>query len=317
MTSTKLACTFTVLAACIGSAAAQTTVTVYGRLDLSVRQLADAVKNKEVANGSTSRLGFRGTEDLGGGLAAFFDIQHRFAADTGVANPIFWEGRSIVGLQGGFGQVFLGRYESAAYQLVELPADPWGADYVTSNATIIRGGIGNNRLSNSINYRFTAGGLTFGAQFAEADDNVQNGAANDRPYSLAVAYAAGPLKVGVGYEDPPDADDDWTTVAGSYNLGFVTLGGLIGNGKNAANQKVDSYLVTAVAGMGGGELRASYGQRKNKATNLKLDKQFGIGYWYSLSKRTQIYANVVNEKRDQIPANFEKTGWDVGIYHNF
>ena len=318
MSTIKLACAFTALAACVGSAAAQSDVTVYGRIDLSLAQQADALKNREIRNGSTSRIGFRGAEDLGGGLRAFFDFQHRFNADTGTQSDIrFWEGRSVVGLQGGLGQLFLGRYEAATYELVELPADPWGADTVASNATIIRGRIGNNRISNSINYRFAASGLIFGAQFAETDDNVLAGGADKRPYNLAVAYAAGPLNVGIGYENPPDADDNWLTVSGSYNLGFAKIGALIGSGKNAADQKHQSWLISATAPLGAGEFRASYGQLKNKATGLKLDKQFAVGYHYALSKRTTVYADLVNERRDNIPANFEKTGYDFGIKHNF
>ncbi len=308
-----------VLTACIGSAAAQSnSVTLYGRVDLSMRQSADTVKNREIANGSTSRLGVRGIEDLGGGLAAFFDIQHRFNADNGTqADTRFWEGRSIVGLQGSFGRTFLGRFESSVYEIVELPADPWGADTVAANATIIRGRIANNRISNSINYRYSGGGITFGAQFAEAEDNLQNGTADDRPYNVAAGYAAGPIYVAIGYENPPDADDNWLAVSGSYNMGFAKLGAFFGNGRNALDQKHQAWLLSATAPVGAGEFRVSYGQLKNKTLGIKADKQLGLGYHYALSKRTTVYADFVSERRDNIPANFEKNGYDVGIKHNF
>ena len=101
-----------VLGTLAGAAAAQSSVTLYGRVDLSVaRNLGtDYIV---MQNGSGSRLGVRGVEDLGGGLKATFNIEHRFQADNGVASPTanaaaaaprFWHGRSIVGLQGNFGE---------------------------------------------------------------------------------------------------------------------------------------------------------------------------------------------------------------------
>ena len=90
-----------VLGAFAGAASAQSSVTLYGRVDLSLAKNigSDA---KGVQNGSGSRLGFRGVEDLGGGMKAIFNIEHRFNADTGeLTNAAkFWQGRSIVGLEG-------------------------------------------------------------------------------------------------------------------------------------------------------------------------------------------------------------------------
>ena len=87
-------------------------------------------------NGSGSRLGVRGVEDLGGGLQALFNIEHRFNADTGAlrcSDPArFWHGRSIVGLQGGFGQFVLGREYTTSFRQSQLVADPWGWDTVVA-----------------------------------------------------------------------------------------------------------------------------------------------------------------------------------------
>lgn len=319
-----------VLGTAAGAASAQSSVTVYGRVDLSFAQRADSVEDKEIRNGSGSRLGFRGVEDLGGGLKALFQFEHRFNADTGTQSTNnFWEGKSVVGLEGAFGRVLLGREENPAYTYGQTPADPWGTDTVAANTTIINGGIGTTRYSDSVNYRFSAAGFTFGAQIAEAATNVPatSGAttgnpAEDKPYSVGLGYAAGPFAVGIGYENPADTDDNWTSGFVSYNLGFLKLGGFYGSGKNAAAQKIESYLVSATAPIGGGELRASYGERKNKnlATNQKLDKQFGLGYHYALSKRTTIYADYVNENRDGIDnavPSRESNGYDLGIKHNF
>lgn len=293
------------------SSLATAQVTLYGRVDLSLAQQADAVKNTELRNGSGSRFGLRGTEDLGGGLKAVFQIEHRFNADTGSAGTRFWEGKSIVGLEGGFGRFTLGREENPAYTHSQNPADPWGGDTVASNGSIVNGRIGTTRYSDSLNYRYSGGGFTFGAQMTEGDG------LDDRPYSLGLAYAAGPLRVGVGFENPGNADDDWLTVNGSYNFGAFGLRGLIGNGSNANGQKHQSWLLAATTQIGAGELRASYGQLKNKDLDVVADKQLAFGYHHALSKRTTLYADLINEKRDNLPADRKSTGWDVGIKHNF
>ncbi len=293
-------------------ALAQSQVTVYGRVDLSVAQDADAPKNREIQNGSGSRLGFRGVEDLGGGLKAVFQIEHRFDANDGNARNPYWGGKSVVGLQGGFGRVLLGREENPAYTFSQTVADPWGTDTVAGNGSIVNGRIGTTRYSNTINYRHSFGAFGFGAQIGETPTG-----GDDRPFSLGGSYTSGPLKVGLGYEDPTGADDHWLTINGAYDLGMVELSALIGNGRNANDQKHQAYLLAATAPVGGGELRVSYGELKNKTLGVKLDKQFGVGYHYALSKRTTVYADIVNKRPDNMAANREKTGWDLGIKHNF
>ena len=295
------------------SAQAQSNVTVYGRVDLSIAQQADAAKNLEVRNGSGSRLGFRGTEDLGGGLKAVFHIEHRFNAQDGsVGNTSrFWEGKAIVGVQGAFGRVSLGREENPAYSLSQGPADPWGTDTVASNGSIVAGRIGSTRYSNSINYRYDMGGFSVGAQMAE------NIGGQKRPYSLGAAYKDKTFVVGLGYENPTDSDDDWTTVNGEYNFGMFKAGAFFGTGKNTSAQKHQAWMLSGKAMIGAGEARLSYGQLKNTTTNVVADKQMSLGYHYALSKRTTVYADLTTEKRDAFPSNREKTGYDFGIKHNF
>jgi predicted porin len=311
---------FAVLALLAGAAQAQSSVTVYGRVDLSAAQQADAVSNKEIRNGSGSRLGFRGVEDLGGGLRAVFQLEHRFDANTGSQSTArFWEGKSVVGLEGGFGRVLLGREENPAFTFSHVVADPWGFDTVASNGSIANGRIGTTRYSNSVNYRYAANGFGFGAQIAEASANVPTGGnADDRPYSLGAGYRSGAWIVGAGFENPADNDDRWATVNASYDFGMAKVGALIGSGKNVAAQKIQAYLVSVTAPVAGGELRGSYGQLKNKdIADGVLDKQFALGYHYPLSKRTTVYADVVNERRDNLAAGLKKTGYDLGIKHNF
>jgi predicted porin len=303
------------------SQVSQPAVRVYGRVDLSVAQQADAQSNRQLRNGSGSRFGLRGVEDLGGGLRAVFQFEHRFNANDGTQSTTrFWEGKSIVGLEGGFGRITLGREENPAYTFGQVVADPWGTDTVASNGTIINGRIGTTRYSNSINYRINFGDFTFAAQGAEADGNTPTGgAAEKRPYSMGAGWSSGPWRVGVGFENPADRDDRWASVAASYDFGLARVGAFFGSGKNVDAQKIEGWLVSAVAPVGAGEVRASYGTLKNKdiATDDELDEQFGVGYHHALSKRTTLYADVVHERRDSLPDGRRKTGYDVGLKHNF
>ena len=144
-----------VLGAFAGVASAQSSVTLYGRVDLSAGKGA-GVEQNSLANGSGSRFGVRGVEDLGGGLQALFNIEHRYNADTGAQTngARFWTGRSLVGLQGGFGQIVFGRRAT-----VSLISNAWGElrlgrDYRPDfwNQTIFDA-VGTNGLGSSLNVR--------------------------------------------------------------------------------------------------------------------------------------------------------------------
>lgn len=328
-----------VLGAFAGAASAQSSVTLYGRVDLSVNKGVGSAQ-KGIGNGSGSRFGVRGVEDLGGGTSAFFNIEHRFNADTGASQNFpatnagtgaattsnrFWGGRSIVGLQGGFGKITLGREYTTAFLGSQLVADPWGWDTVVSatpgsglNQALTGGAIAIVRNDSSVTYNFAASGFSFGAQIAEATDAINT--FQKKPVNFSLGYAAGPLAVGMGYERTGQegvAAAKWTTFHGSYDLGAVKLGGLIGTGNTATNQKHKSWMLSAVAPMGQGELRASYGKLTADPAGApaKFDaaKGFAVGYHYALSKRTTVYTDFVRNTA----APTEKTGYDFGIKHNF
>ena len=332
-----------VLGAFAGAAAAQSSVTLYGRLDLSVNK-GVGIAQKGISNGSGSRFGVRGSEDLGGGLSALFNLEHRFDADTGgsqnfnitpTGTPVaagsgtanrFWGGRSIVGLKGNFGQVVLGREYTTAFLGSQLIADPWGWDTVVSatpgaglNQALTGGQIARVRNDSSVTYNFAAQGFRFGAQIAEATDAINNFA--KKPFNFSAGYSAGPIAVAMGYEKTGQvgaAAAKWTTLNGSYDLGMVKLGALFGTGNTSTNAKNKSVMLTAVAPMGQGELRASVGKLTSDpagvAPRVDAAKGFAVGYHYALSKRTTLYTDYVRNTGVGIT---QKTGYDFGIKHNF
>jgi predicted porin len=298
------------LTAFAGAASAQSSVTMYGRVDLSVvKGIGSDVKS--IANGSGSRLGMRGTEDLGGGMSALFQIETRFDADTGAAQNMsvatgtggtsnrFWGARSIVGLQGGFGQVVFGREYTTAFLGTQLIADPWGWDTVAAqNGITGLGGIAKVRNDSSITYKIGGGGFSFGA----------------KPVNFNIGYAAGPLNASFGYEktgrEGAGNEKMWSAQA-TYNLGAFKPGFYYGKGTalNGADHKGMMFTVTAP--MGAGEFRASYGTLK--ANDTTVSKRLAAGYHYSMSKRTTLYVDFANDSE----ADTSKSGYDIGLKHNF
>lgn len=318
---------FAALASIAGAASAQSSVTLYGRVDLAIGK-AIGTDQKAINNGSGSRFGVRGVEDLGGGMSAFFNIEHRYSADTGAMTDAarMWGGRSIVGLQGGFGKITLGREYTTAFLGSQLIADPWGWDTVVSatpgaglNQSLTALGIGRVRNDSSLTYNFSAAGFSFGAQIAEATDTINN--FQKKPMNFSVGYAAGPLSVALGYEKTGligAATGKVLTINGAFNLGAVKLGALYGKGTTETNSDRKSWMVTAVAPMGQGEFRASYGRLTNETAagvDSTLAKGFAIGYHYALSKRTTLYTDFARNTGTN--AGTEKNGYDFGIKHNF
>lgn len=314
------------LTAFAGVASAQSNVTLYGRVDLSVSQRMNQ-DAQNIENGSGSRVGLRGSEDLGGGLAAVFNIEHRFNADTGVSQGQtnvagaavgtslrFWSARSIVGLKGGFGQVVLGREYTTAFLGSQLINDPWGWDTVVADATagLTGGGISKVRNDSAITYNLSMAGFSFGAQYAEATDTINN--FQDNPYNFSVGYAGGPFAVNFGYEVTGAqgvSDEKVMSVGGTFNFGAFKVGGTYVDGTKANGQDVTAYMITATAVLGQGELRAMYGTRE---TGGKDDiNAFAVGYHYALSKRTTLYTDYVSNSK--LKSN--KNGYDFGIKHNF
>jgi predicted porin len=326
-----------VLGTVAGVASAQSSVTLYGRVDAAYsKNIGNKVRG--INDTQQSRIGFKGVEDLGGGLKAVFNLESGLNTDTGAqagstSTGQFWNRRAVVGLETGFGRVLLGREYTPAYTLVEAVASPWGTDTVAGNAgglrKIITGGadtrapFGNGttnqevdtiRADNSVNYYFSTSGFSVGAQWA-AKETTSNATKN--PFGLAASYSAGPVYVALGYTNPADRDDHWTTLHASYDFGIVKLGGFFGTGRQADDDKTRSWLLSATAPIGGGELRVAYGQLKDKVggtgTVRSEAKVTALGYHYFLSKRTRIYVDVANDSKNAI----SKTGYDFGVRHDF
>ena len=343
-----------VLGAFAGVASAQSSVTMFGLVDANFGK-DNGSAQRRMGQGASSRLGFRGSEDLGGGSSAFFHLENRFRPWNGTINggdgvngsPLtLFQARSFVGLRGGWGDVRLGREYDAAFFHGEWNGDIWGWDTVASNLVVSV--MAGSAVSNfNVNRAFTytspnISGFSFTAQMAESNDNCGDSGVNaataasnssagatvapvttaikgtptfgqcaERPKSAGVSYAAGPFRIGVGYNNPGNVNDYWVSSNAQYDMGVVKFSGFFGSGKNKLDQTVRSGYLGAAVPMGQAEFRAAI--MRLKSNDVTTISGFALGYHYALSKRTVLYADVSrNTKLDT-----ERNGYDFGVKHAF
>ena len=291
----------TTLAIASSAVLAQSSVTVYGQVSQSLQKTTNKPTSL-VQSTFGSNIGFKGTEDLGGGLSAYFEFRNNFDADTGMGHPTLWEEKSFVGLKGSFGSVQVGRFLNA-YDDISFKA--------IGDSVAAQNGLGySGRDDNSIGYYSPDfNGFSFAATTAlkENSTNTKNVS------SLNLVYANGPLKVAAAYENAsgkPSIGHNSTLVGASYDFGVLSL---LGDYAKASNGKDAKNLRLGVsAPIGAGALKVAYS--KGKGVDAAYDNQFGVGYWYNLSKRTMLFTDA-NRTKDT--AGTSINGFDVGINHVF
>lgn len=326
-----------VLSAITGAAQAQSSVTLSGAVDLGVfRQ--NGAWNMQNAGSSRTNITLSGTEDLGGGMGAFFVLNHRFHANTGAQRDAnaFWR-QGWVGLRGGFGNVRLGKILPPLQQLnggFEICDGDGATVRVCSTHTggLFSGtGAYGSRYANAIYYTSpTVGGLTGHAMIAAADNNSETAGASatalqasgkERPAGLAVNFAAGPLVVAAAWDR--NADDKKTIgVYGSFNAGFATFLAQYEKGDiySVAIPEVDRWSVGAKVPFGAATLKAGYTKWSDEDVN-----KFGLGMDYNLSKRTTLYTDVgkfsgngkAGTPAGTLSAANRKSRFAVGVHHRF
>lgn len=296
-----------------GAASAQSSVTLFGIVDAGVARLSAKTNNgtKNVVGMTnsglnSSRLGFRGVEDLGGGLRAGFHIEGQLFNDTGTGSSATagydFQRRSTVSLLGNFGEVRLGRDYTPTFSNISA-YDPFGTNGVgTSMATSMLVGLGvanqgNTRQNNSIGYFLPGnlGGFTGNLMYGMAENTSGSRAAN-RYVGARLGYAAGPLAVTGAVGDSTAAvqanDIRYYSVGASYDFGAIKPMGYWAREKTDGGFRIDSFLVGLSVPLGQGELRASAARYdiKTTAANRNDWDKYAIGYGYNLSKRTQLYS---------------------------
>jgi predicted porin len=343
-----------VLAATAGAAQAQN-VTLYGRVDLGFQYTTDINDDgdnlSEVYNGGIrpSIWGMKGTEDLGGGLSAFFNLESHFEADTGTfggGTGKLFRRQANVGLTGTWGTLTLGTQYSPAV-LALLPTDPRAIKEQMSGLYAFAlnqvGGTPSNDigifLSNAISYSNTFGPVNFGVAYAfgEQADEFEDGSA----VSLGVTYT-GPVTVSGYYQKMENvtaagggkfSDQMGIGVAAPFG-GFTFRGQYIKAESDAAGTLPESD--TDFFGLGvdyawnqSNTLTLAYYRGDNDEVDDDKTDTIILSNDYALSKRTTVYAQVAFADMDDgasartsvvsnpvVPGE-KNTIFGIGISHNF
>lgn len=311
------------LGAFAGAAQAQSNVTLYGLIDAglvferggpqgSVSKLGTGVQ-------SGSRIGVRGTEDLGGGLKALFVAESGFCAD-GTAGGNFCTGgdrfmgrQAYVGLNGGFGTLKLGRQYNPYFNNLDT-IDPFGTGLAGQSNNLVSDA--GTRVNNAVSYELP-GMSGFGGQLlyglGENANDAPGGDSRNRTIALGLNYSNGPIYVGFAYSgqdvasliNPLENDKDQNvSLGGTYDFGPAKVHAYIAKTDNDSktSDRNDAFIGLS-APVGPGSLIASYVRRNDKTAANADAHQLGLGYQYDLSKRTNAYFAVAKISNDN-GANF-------------
>lgn len=334
--------TLIALAAVAASSAAlaQSSVTLFGIMDVNIRNVTTGTTTLTTMSQdgtASSRLGFRGVEDLGGGMSAGFWLEGALNPDSGTAGGLNFQRRSTLSLMGGFGEVRLGRDYTPTFWNHTV-FDPFGTNGVGSSVNTF-GVLGSGattlvRANNTLGYfspKF--GGFQVQAQYAFKE----TAAANDpnKYFGVRATYAAGPLSAAVATASEGSAAANInrykrTNFAASYDFGFIKPMFQYNIGKFETNagveQEVKHMLLGLTAPLGPGLIKASY--VRASYDNFADDaNQLAIGYEYGLSKRTALYVNYARISNDagasfavgggNVVAGDNARGYEFGIRHAF
>lgn len=284
-----------------------------------------------VSDGS-SRFILGGTEDLGGGLKAVFQIDQRFRMDESPASSQ-GNGNTFVGLSGGLGMIQLGKLDTHYC----LGSDQHGARATAAQASscALLGYVGNvgasiansSRATNAVRYttpNFSGfqGRFTYSTSF-NGGDGAPGDAGKGRALSAALNYGSGPLKAGVSIWDATSesrlatatrADQKAYTVFADYNFGVATVGltfdqsQLVGGLMTAAEteSKRRAWSIPVTVPLGAGTFLFTYTKARDLTGNALAPAAnansgatlVSLGYDYALSKRTSLgvsYAKLNNQ----------------------
>ena len=331
-----------VLASSAGFASAQTSsVTLFGVVDLAARYTKANGKNvKQLSNdgSSSSRLGVRGVEDLGGGLKAGFWLESALSADTGTTDATrFWGRRATVSLMGDFGEARLGRGKTST-RLVIDDFDVYsttGLGDVTRVYSLLGSAADNiNRSDNQAQYFLPS---TLGGVYGSAEVAAGEGIDGKKSIGGRIGYKAGAFNVAGGYQSTNARGNKFKlgSLGGSYDFGFAKFNLLMSQTKFAALKQTIITVGAVVPVSTSGFFTAQF---SNASTNNAADavaatsgdaKFYTVGYQYNLSKRTALYSTLslvdnsgraafrVQTNAVTAVAGGRSGGADVGLKHSF
>jgi predicted porin len=314
----------------VGAAQAQSSVTTYGLIDMSFgsNKVPGGITQTTVDSGklTTSYFGFRGGEDLGGGLSAVFKLEQFLRADTGdqgrFTGDAMWSRNAYVGLSSkDYGTLTLGRNTTPLF-VATLAFNAFGDSfgyspsirhYFTSGTVT-----GDSGWSDSVLYNSPSlGGFKFG--LAAATKESAGGTSNGGNWSVDLGYSGGPLAATLVVQDvkkdgaTPQPDTRTVQFGSSYDFGVAKAFLQVGKVDNQTTGMTWHLTdVGARVPVGAGAVLAQWG-RLSPETGPERNT-LSLGYSHSLSKRTELYAVGMRDKLDGLTTGHS---YSVGVRHRF
>jgi predicted porin len=302
--------------------AASSNVDIYGKFRVSLDHLNQS--RGWGLNDEGSRVGFKGAEDLGGGLKAIYQYETYLSDGTnggvttgGATGGIGAQRDTFVGLSGSWGTAIAGRHDTP-YKMAgsaDLYADTAADAQNTGTLCIICEDV---RTNNAIAYvspsfsGLTVVGAIVPGKNQDTTATTKSLKSLTDAVSVAAMYGNGPLSLSAGYENLEhyagnalnSAKQSAYKLNGSYTIGDLKLGATYEKIKHdfltlGADQDQKGYLLSAAYGMGPITLAAQYGERNPDGSHNNL-KDFTLGAVYSLSKRTNTYVAYAHYKADDL-----------------
>lgn len=332
------------------AAHAQSSVTLFGILDATLAHGSGSISKKtQLGSGgnNTSRLGFRGVEDLGGGLSAGFHLEAAVFADDGRGGPantnnqasgagpsnsgLTFARRSTVSLAGPWGEFRAGRDYVPQYWGMSR-GDPFGnvgvGTAVNYSASIV--GVTTVRASNALHYISpNFGGFSASVMHYRGENNSGTATSDDGTGSgMRLQYENGPLSGGIGYGRTEYASGDAVerNIQAQWNFKVARVMGVI-NRDRLGTLSSKGFTIGAVVPVGVGEFKAAYSGHRTDAAGEPKAKKLALGYVHNLSKRTAIYFTAARLKNSgglamalngaTTAPNSSSTGYDLGLRHSF
>jgi predicted porin len=324
-----------------GTAAAQSSAIIYGVIDTNLGWGSGSVSdNRQVGSSGLmgSRLGFRGTEDLGDGWKANFLIEHGLNSDTGTqASPapgLFWNRLAYVGLGSRFGDVQLGRQYTPTF-LIHATYDAFGPQGVAAQQVLL-GSMeaaqpASIRASNSVTYLTPniLGGFAAHAMVSANESSPTGG----KYTGLSLGWVGGAFAGHAAfarYDNPAIGDLSSITAGARYKFGDFTLYGLYDRAHSGSGPDSHGLQLSGMVTVGTTDLKASIARSALKSragVDIGTTTRTGIGFVHHLSKRTALYGTFAHlSNRDGAAAalngavtapNEGANGADFGIRHLF
>lgn len=287
------------LAAAASTATAQSSVTIYGVADagLVLERGGPAGNVQALGSGvaSASRIGFKGKEDLGGGLTASFQLENGHNIDTGAAGQggLLFGRQAYVALSSTtLGSISAGRQYSPYYKALRDIADPFVVGLAGNAMNMVAT---TSRVDNSVEYT-TPRVNGFSADVLYGFGEVPGDTAKSRTVGAAVSYTgpeALPLNLVLVHHQRDNAlanaRSRSTMLAARYRVGSVTTHASLSHNQDLLQRASNDALIGATVAIGQGKWLASAIFHRDQSTLNQDARQLAIGYTHNLSRRTDVY----------------------------